>query len=41
MKIEIKERNLNSNNRTPLHIARTSNGQKKMEQLLVSHGAHE
>ena len=38
MIIEIKEWNLIKNNRTPLSYA--SNG-SKMEQLLVSKGAHE
>ena len=36
---QIKERNLNKNNITPLHIARIWK-KKKMEQLLLSKGAH-
>ena len=36
MVIEIKERNLNKNNRTPLQLA--SKG-SKMEELLISKGA--
>ena len=47
MKKQIKERNLNKNNETPLHIARNPpfwSGIKKsvkMEQLLLSKGAHD
>ena len=40
MEKQIKERNLNKNNYTPLHSAK-SYGKKKMEQLLLSKGAHE
>ena len=35
---EIKERNLNKNNKTPLHIA-AENGSIKIGELLISKGA--
>ena len=38
MIIEIKERNLNNNNNTPLHIAAFWNS-NKMGELLISKGA--
>ena len=38
MIIEVRERNLSKNNKTPLHYA-TSYGKKQMEQLLISKGA--
>ena len=38
MTTEIKERNLNKNNETPLHIA-AMNDSNKMGELLISKGA--
>ena len=38
MIIEIKERNINKNNGTPLHIA-SENDLNKMSELLISKGA--
>ena len=37
---QIKERNLNKNNQTPLWYA-IINGKKQMKEFLVSKGAHE
>ena len=38
---QIKEKNLNKNNGTPLHFARHYSNQHKLEQLLLSKGAYE
>ena len=38
---QIKETNLNKNNKTPLYYARHFSNQHKLEQLLLSNGAHE